>query len=264
MTRTRTRGLAGAVLAVVALSGGAGCAYNATGVAPPKTLILEFSVEGDRFVPSPNWAYYLVLDTNGNPDDAPLVNGPAPLQFPYPDPRSYLPFYRDERAILDREPVAVPNSVWSTYFALYEEAGQFVVWQGRPNPDGTINERERQLQAGREWAIKDNKTLQFTLPFTLLREPGKPDDFEDPPQWEANLAVALRGSGRFSRDFTIDRWGQVQNFSFPILTRPINQTLYDTVGGVQFPQNLPAGVDPRNMNIVQLTYRVVSEGATRR
>ena len=132
MTRLITRGVTPVAIAGALLGGG--CAYNATGVAPPKTLILEFSVEGDRFVPSPNWAYYLVLDTNGNPDDAPLVNGPAPLQFPYPDPRSYLPFYRDERAILDRDPVAVPTSVWSTYFALYEEAGQFVVWQGRPNP----------------------------------------------------------------------------------------------------------------------------------
>ncbi|MEB3196254.1 MAG: hypothetical protein VKP62_03530 [Candidatus Sericytochromatia bacterium] len=247
-----------------ALLAAPGCAYNATGLAPPKMLIAEFSVEGDRLVPSPNWAYYLVIDTNGNPEDAPLVNGPAPLQFPYPDPRAYLPFVRDERSILDREPVAVPNSVWSTYFALYEEAGQFVLWQGRPNADGTINERDRQLQQGREWTIKDNKTLQLTLPFTLIREPGKPSDFEDPPQWEANLAVALRGNARWSRDFVIDRWGQVQNFSFPILTRPINQTLYDTVGGVRFPQNLPAGVEAPNMNIVSFTYRVVSEAAPRR
>lgn len=265
MRKPRTLLTALAALATgAALSLGGGCAYNATGVAPPKVLIFEFSVEGETFIPSPNWAYYLVIDTNGKPDDGPLINGPAPLQYPYPDPRSYLPFVRDEQAVLDREPIAVPPTYWSTYFALYEEAGQFVLWQGRPNPDGTINERDRQLQKGREWGIKDNKTLQLTLPFTLIRDPGMPAEADDPPQWEANLAVAKRGSGGYSRDYTIERWGQVQNTFFQIQTRPINQNLYDTVQGVTFPLNLPGGVDARHMNFVSITYRVVAEGSKRK
>ena len=240
--------------------GAGGCAYNATGVAPPKVLIFEFSIEAEPFIQSQNWAYYLVIDTNGRPDDGPLVNGPAPLQFPYPDPRSYLPFVRDEQAVLDRETLPVPPTYWSTFFALYEVAGQFVMWQGRPNADGTINEQERQLQKGREWGFKDGKTVQLQLPFTMLRAPGTPADAEDPPQWEANLAVAHRGSGRLSRDFVIERWGQVQNTYFQIQTRPINQNLYDTVQGVTFAQNLPGGVNPANMNFTQITYRVVAEG----
>ncbi len=244
--------------------GGGGCAYNATGTAPPKQLIFEFSVEGESLLQSQNWAYYLVIDTNGRPDDGPLINGPAPQQQPYPDPRSYLPFVRDESAFLDRETLPVPNTYWSTYFALYEENGQFVVWQGRPLPDGTINERDRPLQKGREWGILNNKTLQLNLPFTLIRDPGVPAEADDPPQWEANLAVAKRGSGGFSRDFTIERWGQVQNTFFAIQTRPINQNFYDSVAGVTFPQNLPGGVDPRNMNIVTVTYRVVAEGSKRK
>lgn len=247
-------------LAALALATGGGCAYNATGIAPPKVLIFEATLESGPFIQSQNWAYYLVIDTNGKADDGPMVNGPAPLQFPYPDPRSYLPFVRDESAILDREPVQVPNTYWSTYFALYEENGQFVVWQGRPNPDGTINERDRALQKGREWGFKDDRTLQLQLPFTLIRDPGTPLEADDAPQWEANLAVAHRGSGRLSRDFVIERWGQVQNYFFTIQTRPINQNIYDSVPGVTFAQNLPGGVNPANMNFVQFTYRVVAEG----
>lgn len=253
------------LLAAIALGpAAAGCAYNATGTAPPKMLIFEFSVEGATMLQSQNWAYYLVIDTNGRPDDGPMINGPTPQQYPYPDPRAYLPFVRDEQAILDREPVAVPNTYWSTYFAIYEEAGQWVVWQGRPNPDGTINERDRQLQKGREWGFKDTRTFQLTLPFTLIRDPGQPTEAADPAQWEANLAVAKRGSGGYSRDYVIERWGQVQNTFFAIQTRPINQNFYDTVQGVTFPQNLPGGVDPAAMNITQITYRVVAEGASGR
>ena len=249
-----------ALLATLAFATGPGCAYNATGVAPPKVLIFEASLEAPPFLQSQNWAYYFVIDTNGRPDDGPMINGPAPLQFPYPDPRSYLPFVRDEQAVLDREPVAVPNTHWSTFFALFEQAGEFVVFQGRPNADGTINELERRLQKGREWGFKDDRTIQFQLPFTMLRDPGTPAEADDPPQWEANLAVAHRGSGRLSRDFTIERWGQVQNYFFQIQTRPINQNIYDSVAGVTFPQNLPGGVNPANMNFVQFTYRVVAEG----
>lgn len=260
LVRTLSTLLAALALGPIA---GAGCAYNATGTAPPKVLIFEFSVSGATMLQSQNWAYYLVIDTHGNPDDGPMINGPTPQQFPYPDPRAYLPFVRDEEAILDREPVAVPKTVWSTFFALFEEAGQWVVYQGRANTDGsgTINERDRRLQQGREWGIKDNKTLQLTLPFTLLRDPGLPSETADPPQWEANLAVAKRGQGGFSRDYVIERWGQVQNTYFAIQTRPINQNFYDTVPGVTFPQNLPGGVDPAAMNFVQITYRVVAEGA---
>jgi hypothetical protein len=246
-------------LGMSALFAQVGCAYNATGSDPPKQLIFEFALEGDTLLPSPNWAYYLVIDTNGKPEDGPLVNGPAPLQYPYPDPRSYLPWVRDESAVLDREPVSIPNTYWSTFFALYEENGQFVVWQGRPNPDGTINERVRQLQKGREWGLKDGKTLQLQLPFTLIRDVGSTDDAVDPPQWEANLCVANRGSGRLSRDFVIDRWGQVINTYFAIQTRSINQNLYDPFPGVTFPQNLPPAAFGPNMNITTITYRVVVE-----
>lgn len=235
----------------------AGCAYNATGEASPKTLIFEFAVEGDTLLPSPNWAYYLVIDTNGKPEDGPLVNGPAPLQYPYPDRRAYLPWVRDESAVLDRDTIQVPNTVWSTFFALYEENGSFVVWQGRPNKDGTIDERVRQLQKGREWGLKDGKTLQLQLPFTLIRDPGLPSNFVDPPQWEANLCVAKRGNGNNFRTFTIDRWGQVINTFFAIQTKPLNQNLYDPFPGVTFPQNLPPEAYAPNMNITTISYRVV-------
>ena len=240
-----------------------GCAYNATGLAPPKTLIFEYSIEGPAFVQSADKAYYFVLDTKGKPEDGPLINGSAPLSFPFPDPRAYLPFARDERAILDRDPISVPDSVWDTYFALYEEAGQFVVWQGRPNPDGTVNERVRQLQKGREWGFTNERTLQLTLPFTLIRSPDLAPDAEDPPEWEANLAVAPRSGGRLSRDYIIERWGRVQNQNFSIKTSPINQNLFDTVSGVTFPQNVPAGIDQANLNIVSITYRIVSDGRKR-
>lgn len=237
------------MLTLATLAGG--CAYNATGTLPRPTLIFEFSVEGDALARGNNVAYYFALDTAGTPEDGPLVNGPAPLSFPYPDPRSYLPFVRDESAVLDREPVAVPNTVWTDFFALFEEAGQRVMWQGRRNPDGSINERYRLLQEGREWGIKNGKTIQLTLPFDQLTNYPA---FTERPQIEANLAVGTRGLDT-QRGWVIERWGQVQNQFFQIQTRQINQNLYDTVGGVTFPQNL-SGLDPRSVNLVSISYRV--------
>jgi sarcosine oxidase delta subunit len=182
------------------------------------------------------------------------VNGPAPLTHPYPDPRSYLPFVRDEKDILDREPVAVPDTHWNDYFWLTENAGTMEMWQARRNPDGTINERFRQLQNGREWGMKDARTIQLTLPFSFLSNinPDTP-----PTQIEANLAVGTRALSNQSRGFMIERWGRVQNTFFAVQTRPINQNLYDTVSGVTFPNNVPQGIDPTTMNFVSITYRVV-------
>lgn len=235
-----------------------GCAYNATGAVARRTLIFEFSVEGPQLYKGNNVAYYLVLDTDNDANaraDAPLINGPAPLTFPYPDPRSYLPFVRDESAVLDREPVQVPATSWTEFFTLYEDGGQWVMWQGRLNADGTINERYRQLQQDREFGIKDGgKTVQITVPFEQLALPNPlPADFA---QFEANLAVATRGLGDPPRGFVIDRWLQVQNSSFTIQTKPITQNQYDSVSGVTFPQNL-AGIDPKSVNITAFRYRVV-------
>ena len=128
-------------------------------------------VTGDWHKPGGPLAWY-----DGDPADAPLVNGPVPNSFPYPDPRSYLPFIRDERPefTLDRENVQVPNTSWDEFFTLYEDAGQWVMWQGRQLRDAagnptTINERYRQLQEGREFGIKDGgKTVQITVPFEQL------------------------------------------------------------------------------------------------
>jgi hypothetical protein len=231
----------------------AACAYNATGTLPRRTLIFEATVEGQALTQANNIAYYFVIDTDGNPETGPLVNGAAPITFPYPDPRSYLPFVRDEAALLDREPVSVPATIWSDYFWLSEEAGAFTMWQARRNADGSINERYRQLQNGREWGIKDGRTIQLTLPFNQLTNL----DTDTPPaQFEANLAVATRALGDPQRGFMIERWGRVQNTFFPVLTRPGNQNLFDTVSGVTFPQNL-GSVDPRSVNFVSISYRVV-------
>lgn len=232
-----------------------GCAYNATGVLPRPTLIFEASVEGQQLTQANNIAYYFVLDTSGktNTDTGPFVNGPAPLTHPYPDPRSYLPFVRDEKDILDREPVAVPNTEWTDYFWLTENAGTMEMWQARRNADGTINERFRQLQNGREWGMKDPRTIQITVPFNQLSfaDPNNP-----PPQFKANLAVATRALANQSRGFVIERWGRVQNTFFNIQTHPINQNFYDSVSGVTFPNNVPQGMDPASMNFVSITYRV--------
>lgn len=235
-----------------------GCAYSATGAEARRTLIFEYSIEGPQLYKGNNVAYYLVLDTDTDADargDAPLINGPAPNTFPYPDPRSYLPFVRDESAVLDREPVQVPATSWTEFFTLYEDAGQWVMWQGRRNADGTVNERYRQLQQDREFGIKDGgKTVQITVPFEQLSLPNPiPAELV---QIEANLAVATRGLGDPPRGYVIDRWLQVPNSSFPILTRPITQNLYDSVSGVTFPQNL-AGIDPKAVNITAIRYRVV-------
>lgn len=247
----------------------AGCAYNASGQPTRPTLIFSYSLEGGPLAQSPNLGYYFVVDTGyrsaqqpaATPTDAPLVNGPAPLTFPYPDPRSWVPFVRDdETAKLDVEPVPVPRTTFTDYFVLYAEAGSFVMWQGRRNDDGTVNDRYRQLQNGREWGQPDEKTIQITLPFNQLHLPVGADGTGTtlPDRIYANLCVASRGqSGSPPRGYVIDRWGQVQNQSFFLETKPVNRQGFDTVSGVTYPANLQ-GFDPKTVNVVSYTYRVVA------
>lgn len=258
-----------AALFALALAAASGCAYNASGQLTRPTLIFSYSVEGGPLVQSSNIGYYLVVDTGyrapgqpaATPSEAPLVNGPAPLTFPFPDPRAWVPFVRDDAtALLDVEPVPVPRTYFTDYFVLYAEAGSMVMWQGRRNDDGTVNDRYRQLQNGREWGMSDEKTVSITLPLNQLHLPPGPDGTGTtlPPQMNANLCVASRAlSGSPPRGYVIDRWGQVQNQSFFIETKPINRQGFDTVSGVTFPTNLQ-GSDPRAVNIVSYTYRVVA------
>jgi hypothetical protein len=244
-------------LAVLALSA---CAYDASGLTGQKTLIFQYSVAGSQLVQSNNLAYYFILNTGSDTTQMPLVNGPAPLSFPYPDPRSYLPFVRDDlKDLLDRQPIGVPVTTWTDYFALYQEGGQMVMWQGRQNADGTVNEHFRQLQNGREWGIQNGNTVQITLPFNQLSNLSQiTDPTLFPPQLSANLAVATRAQGGTPpQGLLIDRWGQTQNQDFTLKTQDITENGYNTVGGVTYPQNL-GGLDPNSVDIVSYTYRVVS------
>ncbi|HEY9724330.1 MAG TPA: hypothetical protein V6D47_20175 [Oscillatoriaceae cyanobacterium] len=237
-----------------------GCAYNATGAIQGNQLTFEYSLAGP-ITESNNLGYYFVVNNSTAPSAAPLVNGPAPATFPYPDPRSYLPFVRDESDTLDRQPVPVPSTYWTDYFALYQEAGQMVMWQGRKNADNTINEHYRQLQQGREWGFTDdNKTVQITLQLSQVTQATDAEGRSVPPQLlEGNLAVATRNyGGSGPQGYMLDRWGIGQNQFFTIDTsKPGTQDLYNTVAGVTFPENL-GGVDPNSVNLVSLHYKVAT------
>jgi hypothetical protein len=250
---------------LLAMMGGAAvgfmpaCAYNATGVAAPRTMVFEYSLQqGGTIIQSPNIAYYFVLNGSANPAEVPVVNGPVPQSRPYPNPLSYLPFVRDDRKdfTLDiTDNTQLPTSYWTTYFALYQEAGQEVMWQGILQSDGTVNERFHQLQSGREWGIQGG-TVQITLPLNqfLAKDLDDPN-FVLPAQIEANLAVAIRGQAQVWYQIPIKRWGQVPNSSFNIPTATGDQTVYDQLSGVTFANNLQ-GNDPRNVNIVSYHYRI--------
>lgn len=240
------------------------CAWNATGVAPPRTLIFEFTVEGDQIVQSPNIAYYLVIDADPGRDTGPQANGGVPLSFPYPDPRSYLPFMFDweEKYTPDRwNAIVPPVSTWTTYFALYQNpTGPMEMWQGKPNEDGTINERYHQLQAPREWN-STGKTVQITEPWSQIVGTGVGDDTTPiPANVRANLIVANRGQAVGAYALVMERWGQVPNVFFTIPTNPVDQTVYDTISGVpaDLAHNVPQGVDPRQVNFISYRYRIVA------
>lgn len=165
-----------------------------------QSLSIAYSVADARLSTMPGVTYYLVLDANGNPEDGPLVNGPAPLSHPAPDARAFLPFVRTEADILDREPIAIRDTAWTDYFALSLENGAWEMWQGRRRPDGTVDARHRQLQMGTEWSIQEGRTVQLRVSLSDLQVTGSM-----PAQLEANVAVTTR-KGNTQRAFVVDFW----------------------------------------------------------
>lgn len=236
-----------------------GCAYNATGAPAPRTIVFEFSIpSGAQFIQSPNVAYYVVLNDTQDPTQGPLVNGPVPESRPNPNPLSYLPFVRDDRPeyLTDKtDNTPTPHSYWSTYFAMYQVAGQEVMYQGQLQADGTVNETFHQLQGGREWGI-NGSTVQITLPMTTFLGRDIDDSSALPTVIPMNLAVGLRGQAQWWYQLLVNRWGQVQNTFFTIPTATGDQTFYNTNTPVLYPQNLPAGTDQNSVNIVSYHYRI--------
>jgi hypothetical protein len=171
------------------------------GTPAAQSLSVEYSVADLRLSTTPGVTYYLILDTNGNPDDGPLVNGPAPLSHPAPNPRAFLPFVRSEADILDREPVAIRDTAWTDYFALTLENGEWAMSQGRRRPDGTVADRHRHLQMGSEWSIQDGRTVQLRVSLSNLQLPAAM-----PAQLEANVAVTTRKGGNIQRASVVDFW----------------------------------------------------------
>lgn len=163
-----------------------------------QSLSIAYSVADARLSTMPGVTYYLVLDANGNPEDGPLVNGPAPLSHPAPDARAFLPFVRSEADILDREPIVIRDTAWTDYFALSLENGAWAMWQGRRRPDGTVDDRYRQLQMGTEWSIQEGRTVQLRVSLSDLQVTGSM-----PAQLEANVAVTTR-KGNTQRAFLVD------------------------------------------------------------
>lgn len=165
-----------------------------------QSLHLEYTVEGQQLATAADVVYYVVLDTNGRPEDGPQFNGAAPLSHPAPDPRSLLPFVRDEADILDRQPAVVDDASWTDYFALSQVGGRWRMWQGRHQADGSVTEQHRQLNPGDEWGIKDGRTVQLRVALSELMMPPRV-----PSQLEANLAVARRGP-EAARILMVDAW----------------------------------------------------------
>jgi hypothetical protein len=163
-----------------------------------KHLSVAYSVADARLSTTPGVTYYLVLDADGNPEDGPLVNGPAPISHPAPDARAFLPFVRSEADILDREPVIIRDTAWTDYFALSLENGVWAMWHGRRRPDGTVEDRRRQLEMGSEWSIQDGRTVQLRLNLSDLSLTGAV-----PAQLQANVAVTTR-KGNTQRAFLVD------------------------------------------------------------
>lgn len=241
-----TTGCAADVSATVSPSAAASAAATSKGL----TMVVEATVAGTNLRPRSDAAYYFVLAAPTPAGEGPLVNGPAPKQYPYPDPRAYLPFVRDEAAVLDRDYIQVPPSTWTHFWVLTEEAARPVVWEGRRNADGTVNERVRQLTAGTEWEIVGGKTWKLVLPVPRL-DGGSPLF----STWTANLATAKRSTGD-----VIDRWGQVPNQKIEIGARLGEQPFYDTNPGPLNPTNVPFGVPAEDLDWRSATVRLVDLG----
>jgi hypothetical protein len=74
------------------------------------------------------------------------------------------------------------------------------MWQGRRRPDGTVEDRHRQLAMGSEWSIQDGRTVQLRVGLSALQLTGPV-----PAQLEANVAVTTR-NGNTQRAFVVDFW----------------------------------------------------------
>lgn len=233
----------------------AGCAPNPLSAVAPlgatttseKALRFEFTVAGSQIEATDGLWYYVVLDADGQPSDGPLVHGASPLSFPYPDVRSYLPFVRDESHVLDRHPIAVPATSWTDYLALGVEAGRLTAWQGRLNPDGSVNHRVRELKNGTEWGIQGNK-VQLVVPLSWLASGS-----QVPAQLEANLAVGVwpeadtaePGSGYRS---LVERWSADPATFLAIKTDGTKQQGEDASPSVLRPAMLRSSLDGRRVN----------------
>ena len=248
----------------LALALSSACAYNATGTPVLKNITFEYSVQaGAQISTNPNLTYYLVINDDADPAKAPYINGPTPQTHPYPRAESFLPWIRwnSPEYFLDiTDTLPLPQSYWHYYFALYIENGQQVMWQGKLNDDGTINERFHQMIPHSEWGVQGG-TVQINMPMATFL--GHDTTFKDfPSQFQANLAVAVsrdnvRDRGTFYYNFSIiKRWGLVQNQSITLPTGAGDQTITDPNSGVQFASNLPQGVDQGSVNIVSYHYHI--------
>ena len=232
----------------------ASCAPNPLSTAGPlgvitsseKALRFDFTVAGNQIEVAEGLGYYLVLDSDGQPSDGPLANGAAPLTFPFPDARSYLPFVRDESQVLDRNPVLATPTSWTDYFVLGQEAGRLTMWQGQLNPDGSVNARVRELKNGTDWGVQGNK-VQVVVPLSWLASGSRVLS-----QLEANLAVGVRPEAttepRSGLRALVERWSADPSTFISITTDGAIQRGEDASPFPLYPEKLGPGLDGQRAN----------------
>ncbi|HEY9765881.1 MAG TPA: hypothetical protein V6C82_05930, partial [Chroococcales cyanobacterium] len=148
------------------------------------------------------------------------------------------------------------QTVWTDYYQLATEAGTPVMSHGWwPNPTEnarvpTIDTAVGRPQQGRDWDIKNGKTVTLTIPFSELKGSGLYDGKTGKVNLSSmNINLVISGINGAVIDFPT-----VSSNEYLAIPTHEGITEASNVFPVKKPENIPSGVDAADVNFA--SYRL--------
>lgn len=267
--------------AILALGGVAGCANEATKLAPEPIMRLTLKMVGALETTNPNIRYYVVLNTatladSTTPTQAEAVasTGLVPASGQPAGPRAYGPLNRlkpligwDLPVFLSgptndlNDPRRTPEYTgtvplfpvtWTDYYMLSNETGTLRLTHDRhPNPVSSprqIFQDTENLQRGQDWFI-ERDSLIILIKLKSLLNGAQYVSTEDQPAPGSIVTANFITSNTLGE--IIDRWTLSENEPGVTLKTPVNSQdqNQDFRPNVLFPQYKPSGVSEDSVNL---------------